>query len=56
MRQVIVKMTIDRQPPGTDVTGHYKPDVEARLISEGYLEVVEPEPEAEETDNEPRGN
>lgn len=44
---VIVVMTIDRHPPGEDVTGVYDAQTEARLIDEGYLEIVEPGAEDE---------
>lgn len=45
MRIVVVK-AIDRLQPGEDVTGVYRPDVEARLIDEGYLAVDAPKPKS----------
>lgn len=45
MRVVVVK-DIDRREPGTDVTGVYRPEVERRLIEEGYLAVDAPKPKS----------
>ena len=45
MKRYIVALTIDRHPPGTDVTDTY-PEFEAQeLVRFGYLEEVETEPE-----------
>lgn len=41
MRVIVVK-AIDRREPGEDVTGVYAPEVERRLIDEGYLAVDAP--------------
>lgn len=55
----IVKVTIDRWPPGEDVTGRYTAAVAQRLVSEGYLDAVDdtpaPEPEPAPTDTEQDG-
>ena len=41
MKVTVVK-AIDRRQPGEDATGVYRPDVEQRLIDEGYLAVDAP--------------
>lgn len=41
--QYIVLLTIDRYEPGEDVTDKYQPAVLARLVAEGYLELVDEE-------------
>lgn len=45
MTRYILTMTLDREPPGTDVTEHYKPAVLARLLEEGYVDTVDDEAE-----------
>jgi hypothetical protein len=53
----IVKVTIDRWPPGEDVTERYPAAVAQRLATEGYLEEVDdtPAPEPAPTDTEQDG-
>lgn len=45
MTKYIVKMIIDRWPVGEDVTGRYTPEVERRLVAEGFLAAVDDTPE-----------
>lgn len=54
MKRYIVALTIDRHPPGTDVTDIYgEPELD-ELVRFGYLEVEEqPEPPSPQPEPEP---
>lgn len=41
MTRYILTMTLDNEPPGTDVTDSYKLPVLMRLVDEGYVEAID---------------